>query len=88
MVTGEKKIEFRKPSQWIMSRLMAKQYDYVKFVNGYGKNKPSFTAIYKGWGIEETPKTMAYSNGLTFLSATGTVKIYIGRIVSTNNYFI
>lgn len=53
MVTGEKREEFRKPSKWMLSRMFNKnkdgsksfkKYDLVKFVNGYGNDKPYFIA--------------------------------------------
>jgi len=51
MVTGEKQEEFRKNSGWIRSRLFdkkdnEKKYDYIKFVNGYGADKPYFICKY------------------------------------------
>ena len=69
MVTGEKNMEFRKPSKWIISRLYnkdgtPKKYDVVKFVNGYGKDKPQFVCEFIG--VENRFKydeTFTYSNG-------------------------
>ena len=40
MVTGKKTIEYRRPSKWIKDRLVDKEYEVVKFVNGYGDDKP------------------------------------------------
>ena len=39
-VTGEKTIEYRKPSKWILSRLKGKHYRKIWFTNGYGKTRP------------------------------------------------
>ena len=69
MKTGEKLFEFRKPSKWITSRLMNgmefRKYDYVKFTNGYGKDKPSFLARHKGTRIFSFAYgCVEYSNGL------------------------
>ena len=70
MITGEKKEEFRDPTPWIKSRLIDsatgkdKQYDRVKCVNGYGKDKPSFTVSYKGYTLEANGVHKKYSNGL------------------------
>ena len=70
MVTGEKKEEFRLQSKWIESRLIDsatgkdKQYDRVKFVNGYGKHRPSFTVSFKGYKLEANGVHKRYSNGL------------------------
>jgi hypothetical protein len=84
MVTGEKIIEFRKPSKWIISRLQ-KQYDVIKFTNGYGKDKPYFIAKYAGYGMERVGRSFKYSNGLTVYSGIETVKIYIGEIIEKGN---
>ena len=73
MVTGEKTEEFRRQSDWIKSRLFRngklRPFTHVEFVNGYGKNKPRFTAECKGIREvnEESPEwnnTITYSNGL------------------------
>ena len=70
MITGEKKEEFRNKSRWIESRLVDsatgedKQYDRVKFVNGYGKDKPSFSVSYKGYKLVANGVHKKYSNGL------------------------
>ena len=70
MVTGEKKVEFREATRWIESRLIdsttgkVKQYDRVKFANGYGKERPSFTVSYKGYELKAKGVRKRYSNGL------------------------
>ena len=70
MVTGEKKEEFRPKSAWIESRLINsatgedKQYSRVKFTNGYGPTKPSFTVSFKGYKLEANGVYRKYSNGL------------------------
>lgn len=90
MITGEKKVEFRKPSDWIKSRLFnkdgsRKDYDVVKFVNGYGKDKPFFIAIYNGFAtaLERTGKH--YSNDLSVLVEPGDFQIYLGDIIRKGN---
>lgn len=85
MVTGEKTTEYRRHSKWILSRLKGKTYDQVKFVNGYGADKPYFVAKYRGWDIETNPYQVIYSNGLEVESTKGTVKIFLGEIVETGN---
>jgi hypothetical protein len=85
MVTGEKNIEYREPSKWILSRLIAKQYDLVKFVNGYG-NRPYFVAKFIGWDLETSPHVVIFSNGLRVDVREGIVKIYIGEILEKGNY--
>lgn len=52
MVTGEKTEEFRNPTEWLNSRLYddennLRRYKLVKFVNGYGADKPAFIAYFK-----------------------------------------
>ena len=73
MVTGEKIEEFRRQSAWLKSRLyrngQVRPFTHVEFVHGYGKNKPRFTAEFKGLreigiGHSEWNKTISYSNGL------------------------
>lgn len=86
MVTGEKTTEYRKPCKWIFSRLKGKIYDYIKFSNGYGRDRPYFIADYRGWENEKAKQnTITFSNGLTVESKVGTVKIYLGKIVEKNN---
>ncbi len=85
MVTGEKKEEFRLQSKWIESRLIDsatgkdKQYDRVKFVNGYGKHRPSFTVSFKGYKLEANGVHKKYSNGLEVDSrGSPTYTIFLG----------
>lgn len=85
MVTGEKSTEYREPSKWILSRLQGKDYDLIKFVNGYGSDKPYFIAKYRGWEIETNPYSVDFSNGLKVTTKKGTVKIYAGEIVERGN---
>jgi hypothetical protein len=90
MITGEKDCEYREPSDWIKQRLLnkdgtQKKYEVVKFTNGYGKNRPSFTAEYKGFSeLGGNLKTITYSNGLTVELKAGTIIIYLGKIISVN----
>lgn len=80
--SGEKKEEYRKASSWIESRLLNKEYDYVRFKNGYEKNSPCVTVEYKGYakntlfGFEKT-----YSNGNKAPVHTGDYIIYLGNII-------
>lgn len=81
VASGEKKYEFRKPSKWIASRLVGKEYDAIKFTNGYGKNKPSVQVEYKGYYInmlfmlKET-----YLNGNDVIVDIGDYVICLGEI--------
>ena len=90
MVTGEKPEEFRKPSDWIESRLFnkdgsKKEYDLVKFVNGYGADKPYFSAIYGGFFPSIINKTVQYSNGLKVDVEPGDYVLMLGDIIETGN---
>lgn len=99
MVTGEKKWEFRKKSQWILSRLWKivkkegdatyyehKEYEYVEFTNGYGKDKPFFKAKYLGKMENCEPFEVSYSNGLKVQVERTDQIIKLGEIVEIKNY--
>lgn len=96
MVTGEKNIEYRKPSTWIKSRLFSKtkkgyefkRYDIVLFTNGYGNDKPYFVAEFICFtNLTHTPvKRMIYSNGLEVTIENGDYMIQIGKILEIGNY--
>jgi hypothetical protein len=86
MRTGEKLVEYRKPSDWIKSRLVGKSYDVVHFTNGYGKDKPFFIAQYRGYEIEQRGfSSPTYSNGLKVEVAIGDFKIYLGSVLQKGN---
>lgn len=86
MVTGEKNEEFRKPTKWILSRLYnkdgtPKQYDVIKFVNGYGKDKPQFVCEFLG--VENRfayDDTFTYSNGFKVTVTPEDIIIRCGKI--------
>jgi hypothetical protein len=86
MVTGEKRFEFRRISEWILSRLMNKDYDTVTFRNGYRKNSPSFTCEFLGWETEINTDQFNYSNGLKVTVYKGDVTICLGKIIKIENY--
>lgn len=90
MVTGEKNEEYRDPSAWIESRLFHGQaergYDFVEFTNGYGKDKPRFTARYQGVQFRARVRKK-YSNGAS-VQTTDVYAILLGEIVSIENYSI
>lgn len=92
MISGEKYEEFRKNSEWIRSRLFdqlgnEKEYDLIKFTNGYGSNKPYLICEYGGFmecyvDIAER----RYSNGLIINGiGKGDFIIYCGEIVACGN---
>ena len=68
MITGEKTEEYQTISKWIISRLFSRDgkerdYDYIRFRNGYTKTSPEFMAIFKGFE-RKTNIDITYSNGL------------------------
>jgi hypothetical protein len=90
MATGEKRTEYRKPSDWIASRLMdpagqEKDYDMVEFRNGYGPDVPMFMAHYYGFTRAIADYSMTYSNGLAVAVKKGDFKIHLGPVTLLAN---
>lgn len=91
MVTGEKDEEYREPSEWIKKRLYnkdgsEKQYDVVKFTNGYGSTRPQFVCKYEGFiQMHGHVGTNTYSNGFKVTVKAGMFIIHLGRIGITRN---
>ena len=90
MVTGEKKEEFRLPSDWIKSRLFNKdgsvrQYDCIEYVNGYGKCRPRFVTDYQGFDLIDSGIFKTYSNGLTLKINEPVFVIKHSRVLSVSN---
>jgi ASC-1-like (ASCH) protein len=83
MISGRKKIEYRKPSRWIMSRL-SKDYDVIKFTNGYGSTKPFFICEYKGFEISDRSETINI-DGNNIDVEIGTAIIKLGQIIERGN---
>ena len=91
MVTGEKNIEFRNKTNWIEKRLFnsdgsKKNYDCVKFTNGYGNNRPNFLCKYYGFFEVEHLNDKIYSNGLIISSDKPLYCIKLGKPYKINNY--
>ena len=85
MHTGEKSTEYRKPSKWIESRLIDKEYDLVEFINGYGSGRPVFIAEYLGFDKSRAAYQAEFSNGLKVDVEKGDYKIYIGKVLRVAN---
>lgn len=83
-LSREKQSEFRRPTLWIQSRLIDKSYDFVKFTNGYGNDKPCFTCKFLGWRFA-TEGTYIYSNGLVVSVDESYFEILLGEIVQVKN---
>ena len=84
-LSGEKNIEYRHFSDWIKSRLINKDYDFIKFVNGYGNDKPYMIIEYKGYTEIKKHQTFSFSNGLNVNVKGGDYAINLGRIVEKGN---
>jgi hypothetical protein len=80
----EKKYEFRRPSKWIESRLINKDYDFIKFTNGYGLDKPFFICEFLEWTYAQ-PSNHTYSNGLVVNVMEGYFQISLGKVIASGN---
>ena len=90
MVTGEKSREYRKPSKWIKSRLYNKhgaqrQYDFVKFVNGYGAHRPYFVCEFLYFFESSEIENIQFSNGLVVEVERGDFVIALGEIIEKSD---
>lgn len=91
MVTGEKYLEFRKPTQWIKQRMYHKDgtpktYDVVKITNGYNRDRPNFIAKFICFGYSDFDYLTRYTNGLSVEVEKGDVIIYLGKVIKVENY--
>jgi hypothetical protein len=84
-LSGEKRIEYRRASQWIASRLLNKSYDLIRFVNGYGKDKPYFIVEFRGYEVIKKYEQHLFSNGLVVEVKIGDYAIKLGKIIETGN---
>lgn len=82
MRTGVKRIEIRRPSDWIIKRLVGKDYDYVHFRNGYSASSPYFIAEYKGYFVETESGYLSYPGNICYTVKPGDYVINLGSIVS------
>ena len=79
MITGRKTEEYRQKSKWIESRLVGKEYEFVRFQNGYSKNSPYFICEYHGY-IEQLSQGAAYYGNMVIPFQPGDYKIFLGHI--------
>lgn len=84
MVTGEKQNEFRKPTRWILSRLLKdgkrREYDLVQFSHGYAKGCPFFICEFKGFFFAESDHNVKYGPFIVEVKK-GDVVIKLGQII-------
>jgi signal peptidase I len=78
---GDKKLEFRRPSDWIKSRLEGNPYDVVCFRDGYGKGARTLYTDYRGYYIASEGFSASYTNGPTVEVSAGDYVILLGDIV-------
>lgn len=86
MVTGEKTVEYREPSDWILNRLVyphgeRKHYDVVKITHGYAADAPYFIAKYLGFTKAGMDYKRSFTNGLVVNVKKGMIRIYLGEII-------
>lgn len=83
MISGKKRVEYRKPSKWIISRL-EKEYDVIRFINGYGSDKPYFVCEYKGFEISKKSETINLEKSEIQVEK-GSYMINLGKILEIGN---
>lgn len=87
MATGEKVLEYREDKEWIRSRLIdkktgkEKEFDLIKFSNGYNSNSPRFYCKYEGFFNSSISCELEYSNGFKHEVEAGMIVIACGQIV-------
>ncbi len=89
MITGEKNMEFRKPTNFIKLRLYdkngkTKEYDYILLMNGYGYHLPYFIAKYEGFGTGYN-NHYTFSDGSQITPAKEDYALFLGEIVHKAN---
>ena len=53
IVNGTKTIEYRDKTDYWKKRIEGKQYDIIKFRNGYAKDAPTMLVEYNGYDITD-----------------------------------
>ena len=84
MLSGKKKIEIRKPSEWIKSRLENRDYRSIRFINGYGNDKPYFVCKYKSYKIATKRQLLTFDDKEVKIEV-GDYLIYLGEIADKGN---
>ena len=64
---GTKTIEYRDRTDYWKKRIEHKEYDVIKFRNGYAKNAPTMLVEYKGWDVNEDGDYELYLGGKLWL---------------------
>ena len=84
MISGKKQIEYRRPSKWIEKRIINKNYDFIKFVNGYGNDKPYFICKYDGY-TNSNKDNEVIIEGNPIKINKGDFLIKLGDVIETGN---
>jgi hypothetical protein len=86
MLSGEKKHEYRRPCDYIISRLR-RDYDYYVFYNGgyTGGDLPWIAFKAEGWDVASEPANLEFSNGLQVAVAYHDFILHLGDLVATGN---
>ena len=53
IANGTKTIEYRDKTEYWKKRIEGREYDIIKFRNGYAKDAPTMLVEYKGYNIGE-----------------------------------
>ena len=53
IANGTKTIEYRDKTDYWKKRIEHKEYDVIKFRNGYAKDAPTMLVEYKGYSVDE-----------------------------------
>jgi hypothetical protein len=88
MQSGEKTEEFRAAGGKIEKQVLRQRggkFDSVKFINGYGHDRPWFIADFNGYEYLQEPTTREYSNGLKVELEAGTLVILLGQVRESGN---
>ena len=65
---GTKTIEYRDYTDYWKKRIEHREYDVIKFRNGYAKDAPTMLVEYKGWDVNED----------------GDFELYLGDVLEVN----
>ena len=88
IATGEKKFEYREYKRHWMSRLLGKSgirnYDEIRFTNGYGKDKPFVRVEFEGAAII-TGKHCSPDNGEPLETEQKYFVIGLGEVLEIGN---
>ena len=77
IVNGTKTIEYRKKTDYWKKRIENREYDIIKFRNGYAKDAPTMLVEYKGWKkdteVEKTDVCPYYTENQVYALELGKV---------------